>query len=113
MAKDTWDGEERRLHERHSIVFPVEVQVVEPGAPMKRLVGVSVKVSRSGTLLRLDRDARIGARCRVTFKRSAGRLAPAELTGRIRRCGTGEPGSRLIAVQFDHPLESLKAPGEL
>ena len=113
MAEDTWDGEERRLHERHSIVFPVEVQVVEPGAPLKRLVGVSVKISCGGALLRLDKDARKGARCRVTFKHSAGRVMPATVTGRVRRSSVGEPGDRMVAVQFDQPLDRVKAPGEL
>ncbi len=113
MSDDPWSGEERRLHERHSIVFPVEVQVVEPGATLKRLVGVSVKISCGGALLRLDKDARKGARCRVIFKQSAGRVLPATMTGKVRRSAVGEPGNRLVAVQFDHPLERVKAPGEL
>ena len=113
MSKDSWGGEERRLHERHSIVFPVEVQVATPGGPLERLVGVSVKISRGGALLRLEKDARPGARCRVKFKHSVGRVEPATASGMIRRSAAGQPGSRMIAVQFDHPLERVKAPGEL
>lgn len=113
MAKDTWDGDERRLHHRHPIVFPVEVQVVEPGAPLKRVVGISVRISCSGALLRLDKDVRKGARCRVTFKQSAGRVMPATATGRIRRASAGDLGNRLVVVQFDELLETVKAPGEI
>lgn len=113
MTEETWGGEERRLHERHSIVFAVEVQVVSPGAPLERLVGVSVKISCGGALLRLEKDARIGARCRVTFKQSAGRVEPATATGKIRRSAAGKPGDRMVVVQFDPPLERVKAPGEI
>ena len=113
MAEDTWDGEERRLYERHATVFRVEVEVVEPGAPMKRLAGVSIKISRGGALLSVDKDARTGARCRVTFKHAVGRVAPATATGKVRRSGPGERGNRTIAVQFDELLETVKGPGEL
>jgi len=113
MAEDSWAGEERRLHERHAIVFPVEVQVAEPGAPMKKLVGVSMRVSRGGALISVDKQVREGARCRITFKQAAGRVAPATATGRVRRSGPGERGKQTIAVQFDELLETVKAPGEL
>lgn len=113
MSRVSWDGEERRLHERHSIVFPVEVQVANPGRPLERLAGVSVKIGRGGALLRLDKDARPGARCLVSFRQSAGRVEPATASGMIRRSAAGKPGSHMVAVQFDHLLEKVKAPGEL
>jgi hypothetical protein len=113
MTPDPWDGEERRLYERHDLRFPVEVEVVEPGALPRRLTGVSVKISCSGALLRVDGQARKGARCRVAFRKTGGRISPSKVTGRIRRLTSGESGRGNIVVQFDRPLEQLKAPGEI
>jgi hypothetical protein len=113
MTRDPWDGEERRLYERHAIRFQVEVEMVEPGAPMRQLKGASVKISRGGALLRVDGQARTGARCRVSFKKTGGRISPSRVTGRIRRLTSGESGRGNIVVQFDRPLDQVKAPGEI
>ena len=99
---------------RVEVMVPVDVLVGrlrDDSVPKPlKLKGVTINVSRSGMLARLDYVVPPGASCVVRFLTSEEQIAPEILRGTVRRTEPTETGCE-IAVEFETALDILKTLG--
>lgn len=107
----------RRIAAAHRIevMFPVDVLVglleADFLAKPLKVEGVTINLSLSGMLARLNYVVPPGSSCVIRFLASREQIAPEILRGTVRRAAATETGCE-IAVEFETALEVLKAAGE-
>ena len=119
---DTDQGESRKHRRAARIVAAHRVEVMLPvdvlvgrlkadslPTPLK-LEGLTINLSRSGMLVRLNYLVPPGASCVVRFLVSGQQIVPEILRGTVRRAEPTETGCD-VAVEFETALRVLKSPG--
>ena len=95
---------------RFKVCYPIRVEVEECDLPALR--GVTLNLSRSGVLARVDQPVvPIGSRCRVRLLKAKGRVSPTTNQGIVRRANRAKRGSSVIAIEFDTLLAILEPTG--
>lgn len=106
------DDADQREHDRVNVNYKINIEtgLNLSGHEVLRLtiVGKTIDVSRGGMLISVAQDVIPGARCRVQFIDSDGRIEPEKTWGRVRRAIPWKGGFNL-AVEFDEPLEVLNS----
>lgn len=92
---------------RFEACYPIRVEVAECDLPALR--GVTLNLSRSGVLARVDQpDVPLGSRCRIRLLESKGRVSPTTSQGTVRRANRAKCWSSVIAIEFDTLLAILE-----
>ncbi len=95
---------------RFEVCHLIRVEVEERHPPALR--GVTLNMSRSGVLARVDQPhVPVGSHCLVRFLESKGRVSPTTSQGTVRRAKAANRQSSVIAIEFDTLLATLEPAG--
>jgi hypothetical protein len=109
-------GVERRPAVRKSHYYRVRLDVDDFYFGPFTTFGVTKNLSMTGVRVKVDRLVPAGAKCRVTFMDSVGRVRPNVVEATVSNVTKEmDEGKKVfeVGLNFDTPLEFMKKPGEL
>ncbi|MFQ5743820.1 MAG: PilZ domain-containing protein [Acidobacteriota bacterium] len=108
-------GSENRAFERLAAEISINLMVslhgFDPDDHHFEAKGMTINISRKGLLTRVNRPVAENSRCLVHIPGGEGRLGRTLIYGVVRRT-TEVKDYFEVAVEFDTPLEFLRAPAE-